>query len=96
MVLILPSWNLFLFFNQRCCSWPEEKLGGKINQLNATDDGESSEKAHSASDQADLIGQFYLCVSLNLVKGGSVKEDLNKLKGWLVYFNSWRNIVVNL
>ena len=82
-------------FDQRCSSWPEENLGGKINQLNATDDGESSEKAHGASNKADLVCQFYLRVSLNLIKGGSVKEDLNEPEIWLIQFNSWRNIGIN-
>ena len=80
-----------------CFSWCfEEDLDCKIDHFNATDDWESCEKSHGASDETDLIfnldlnwnnilyrdmkvtlKKLYLCVSLDLVKGGRVKKDLD-------------------
>ena len=56
---------------------PEEKE----DDLNATDDGESAEKSHGASNQTQLGVVFDLPVSLNVVKGRRVKVDLDQLEG---------------
>ena len=53
------------------------------DDLNATDDGKSAEKSHGASNQTQLPFETDLLVSLNLVVGGRVKEDVDKLKGWI-------------
>ena len=55
---------------------PEEKE----DDLNATDDGESSEEPHGASNQTQLRLHLDLLVPLNVVKGGRVKVDLNQLE----------------
>ena len=57
--------------------WPEDKE----DDLNATDDGESSEESHGSSDETQLGLSLDLLVSLDLVKGGRVKVDLHQLKG---------------
>ena len=59
-----------------------KKLGAKIENFNATDDWESSEKSHGASNQAQLAFETDLLVSFDLVVGGRVKEDVDKLKRW--------------
>ena len=69
-------------------SWqnqPEEKE----DDLDATDDGESSEKSHGASNKTQLGLHLDLLVLLNVVKGGRVKVDLHQLEGWLWQFLSW-------
>ena len=52
---------------------PEEKE----DNLDATDDGESSEKSHGASNQTQLGFGLDLLVSLNGVEGRRVKVDLH-------------------
>ena len=54
---------------------PEEKQ----DDLNAADDGEAAEEPHGASDETQLGLSLDLLVSLNVVKGGRVKEDLHQL-----------------
>ena len=51
---------------------PEEKE----DDLNTTDDGESSEEPHGASNETQLGLGLDLLVSLNVVKGCRVKVDL--------------------
>ena len=66
-------------------SWwnqPEEKE----DDLNATDDGESSEESHGASDETQLGLSLDLLVPLDLVVGGRVKVDLHQLEGGLGQF----------
>ena len=53
----------------------------KEYDLNATDDGKASEESHGASNETQLGLRLDLLVSLDVVKGGRVKEDLNHLKG---------------
>ena len=53
---------------------PEEKE----DDLNPTDDGESSEESHGASNQTQLGLHLDLLVSLNVVKGCRVKVDPDK------------------
>ena len=52
------------------------------DDLNPTDDGEATEKPQGASDHAQLGVELHLLVSLDVVEGGRVKEDLNQLQGW--------------
>ena len=72
-----------LFGNLKWLSQPEEKVDG----LNSTDDGESSQEAHRAPNQTQLGLKLDLLVSLNVVEGRSVKVDLNQLKGGLELFS---------
>ena len=55
----------------------------KEDDLNATDDGESCEESHGASDETQLGLSLDLLVSLDLVVGGRVKVDLHQLEGGL-------------
>jgi len=55
---------------------PEEKE----DDLDATDDGESSEEPHGASNQAQLGLHLDLLVSLNVVKGCRIKVNLHQLE----------------
>ena len=83
---------------QCCCAflfslhhgWFEENLDCKVDHFYSTDDRESSKETHGASDKTDLILKFDLNVPLDLVKRGSVKEDLNQLQGWVIQFFSWK------
>ena len=58
----------------------------KEDDLDATYNGKPREKSHGASDEAQLGLRFDLLVSLNVVKGGCVKVDSDKVE---VRFN-WR------
>ena len=53
----------------------------KEDDLNATDDGESSEESHGASNETQLGLRLDLPVSLDVVKGRRVEVDLHQLKG---------------
>ena len=55
---------------------PEEKE----DDLDATDDGEPSEEPHGASDETQLGLHLDLLVSLDVVEGCRVEEDLNQMK----------------
>ena len=63
-------------FSNHRLDLPEEKE----DNLDATDDGESSEEPHGASDEAQLGLHLDLLVSLDVVEGGRVKVDLHQLK----------------
>ena len=52
----------------------------KEDDLDAADDGESTEEPHGASDEAQLGLCLDLLVSLNVVEGGGLKVDLHQLK----------------
>ena len=56
-------------------------LEEKEYDLNPTDDGEASEESHGAPNETQLGLCLDLLVSLNVVKRGCVKVDLNKSKG---------------
>ena len=64
---------LELLFDQLWKPENEEK------DLDTTDDGESSKKSHSASNETQLGFRLDLLVSLDVVKGGRVKVDLHQL-----------------
>ena len=66
--------SIFIVFNR-----PEDKE----DDLDATDDGESSEKSHGASNETQLGLGFDLLVSLDVVKGCRVKANFYKLKSRL-------------
>ena len=57
-----------------------DQFDQKEDNLDAADDGESSEEPHGASDEAKLCVELDLLVSLDLVKGGRVKVDLHQLE----------------
>ena len=54
--------------------------GEKEEDLNSTDDGKSSEKSHGASNKTQLGLKLDLFVSLDVVKGCSVKVDPDQLQ----------------
>ena len=55
---------------------PEEKE----DDLDATDDGESSEEPHGASDETQLGLHLDLLVSLDVVEGRCVKIDVDQVQ----------------
>ena len=57
-----------------------DEFDQKEDNLYATDDGESSEEPHGASDEAELCVKLDLLVAFYLVKGRRVKVDLNQVK----------------
>ena len=60
---------------------PEEKE----DDLDSTDDGESSEESHCASYKTQLTLKLDLRVSFYLVIGSGVKEDMDELNGRIWY-----------
>ena len=58
---------------------PEKSFRQKVDDLDTADDWESCEKSHRASDETQLCFHFHFLVPLDVVKGRSVKEDLNNL-----------------
>ena len=52
----------------------------KEDDLDTTDDGESSEESHGSSDETQLGLGFDLLVSLDVVKSCCVKVDLDQLE----------------
>ena len=61
----------------------------KEDDLDPTDDGEASEESHGAADQTQLRVRLDPLVPLDLVKRGSVKEDLDNLEGCVGLLDSW-------
>ena len=55
---------------------PEEKE----DDLDATDDGESSQESHGSSNETQLGLELDFLVELDVVEGCRVKVDLNQLK----------------
>ena len=55
----------------------------KEDDLNPADDRESREKSHGAPNEAELGLKLDPLVSLDLVKGGRVKVDLDHLQSGL-------------
>ena len=60
-----------------------------MDYFNSTDDGESREETHGASYGADLSFKVSFLISLDLVEGSRVKEDLHKLKCWFLLQHIW-------
>ena len=84
---LVPCWqnNIILGNSER----PDE-FDQKEDNLDATDDGESSEEPHGASDQAKLGLQSDLLVLLNLVVGGRVKVDLDHVQRRELLSRRWK------
>ena len=57
-----------------------DQFDQKENELDAAEDGESSQEPHGASDETELSLKLDLLVSFYLVEGCCVKEDLNQVK----------------
>ena len=55
-------------------------LHKKEDDLYATDDGEPSEESHGSPNKTEGGGELDLLVPLDLVEGGRVKVDLDKLQ----------------
>ena len=68
--------------------WPDEKE----DDLNPTDDGETSEESHGASNETQLGLCLDLLVSLDVVEGGRVEVDLNQLDCWGWDLLSWDRV----
>ena len=79
--LIFKSWQQPLQLRDQD---PKKNPGDKVADLDPADDREAGEEPHGAADEADLGLQLHLLVKLNVVEGGSGKEDLDQLKGWRV------------
>ena len=60
-----------------------DQLEKKEDDLDTADDGEPSEESHGASDETQLGLNLDLLVSLDVVEGRRVKEDLHQLKSRL-------------
>ena len=75
---------IFCGDNQACLNFGFDKSStkpsGKVQNFNPTDEGESGEKSHGASNQAQLSLKLDLLVPHNLVVGGRVKEYVDKLQ----------------
>ena len=84
--MVLVSWGVSIAQGQVCLDlWVDASStisSGKVKNLNTTNDRETGEKSHGASNQTELALKLDLHVSLYLVVGGRVKEDVDKLKRW--------------
>ena len=60
-----------------------DQLEKKEDDLDTADDGEPGEESHGASDETQLGLNLDLLVSLDVVEGRRVKEDLHQLKSRL-------------
>ena len=67
----------------------EQKFDNVEDDLNATQDGESGEKPHGASNKTQGGLQSHLHIFLNLVVGCSTKVDLNHFQSWILDGASW-------
>ena len=65
----------------------------EVDYLDPTDDRESREKSHGAPNEAELGLKLDPLVSLDLVKGGRVKVDLDHLQSGLGHLVSWKELV---
>ena len=78
------SWGVSIAQGQICLDFGFDEsskiFSGKVKNLNTTDDRETGEKSHGASNQAELTLELDLLVFHYLVIGGRVKEDVDKLK----------------
>ena len=57
-----------------------DEFDQKEDNLNSADYGESCEEPHGTSNETELCIKLDLLVSFYFVKGGRVKEDLDKVK----------------
>ena len=71
----------------------------KEDNLNATDNRESSQESHGAANETHSCGEINFCVPFYLVKGGRVKVDLDQFQcgRWVFLSCSIRtDFVVNI
>ena len=63
-----------------------DQLQEKEDDLNATDDWEPSEESHGSPNKTEGGGELDLLVPYDLVEGGRVEVDLDKLQSgrWLL------------
>ena len=66
---------LEIFNNKSADQFEEEK-----DELNTTDDREPGEKSHGSPNKTEGGGELDLLVPLDLVEGGRVQVDLDKLQ----------------
>ena len=60
-----------------------DKFKQKEDNLNATDDRESSQESHGSSNETERRSELDFHISFNLIKGCRVKVDLDQLQfGW--------------
>ena len=52
----------------------------KEDNLNATDNRESSQESHGATNETYSCGEINFCVPFYLVKGGRVKVDMDQFQ----------------
>ena len=73
---LVPCWrnNLIL-----CDPEGPDDLDKKENELDAADDGESSQEPHGASDETELCLKLDLLVFFYPIEGCRVKVDLNQI-----------------
>ena len=57
-----------------------DQLHKKEDDLYATDDGKPSEESHGSPNKTEGGGELDLLVPLDLVEGGRVQVDLDKLQ----------------
>ena len=62
------------------CTFDYNEPEEKEDDLDATDDGETSEETHGASNETQLGLRLDLLVSLDVVKGCRIKVDLHQLE----------------
>ena len=64
-----------------------DDLDSKIDDFNCAHDGEPSQESHGSPNKTESCGELDLLVPLDLVEGGRVKVDLDKLqRGWWLLF----------
>ena len=58
----------------------DENIAGKIENLNPTDDGESSEQPHCSSNSRKLCHKIRFLIFCNHVIGRGVEYNLHQMK----------------
>ena len=86
--LCLCCWNNIRFSDPKRF----DQFDQKEDNLDATNDGESCEEPHGASNEAKLCIELDLLVSFYLVKGCRVKVDLNQVKRGFWSMLAWKNL----
>ena len=61
-----------------------QELDGIVDDLNATEDGESGEKPHGASNKTQGGLQSHLHVLFYLVVGRDTKKDVDHFQSWII------------
>ena len=94
--------EIYLFITKHFSPWFQngtlrhldgaDQLEKKEDDLNTTYDRESSEESHGSTNETKLGLGLDLLVSLNVVEGRRVKEDLHQLKSWVWQLLPWDHI----